>query len=312
MTGILYHDDFLNHNTGIGHPERPGRVTAIINELKNAVFSKKLFWDEPRLATTEEIAYVHDWHYIDHVKTTCEAGSQYLDSPDTPVSRGSYNAALRAAGAMLTAIDGVFEGKYTTAFCPVRPPGHHSRYSMAMGFCLFNNIAIGARYLKYKYNIRKILIVDFDVHHGNGTEEMLSGDTDILFFSIHQYPHYPGTGKSTKVYTHSGGIFNYPVPPGSDEDDYMKVFRGQLADYVNMFMPEFILISAGFDAHKDDPLGDIKLTSESFYKLTKEVVNFANLHCEGKIVSTLEGGYEFDSLAESARYHVQALLEAGI
>ena len=311
MTGILYHDDFINHNTGMGHPERPGRVTVIIKELKKDKLSEKLVWDEPRLATIDEIAYAHGHSYIEHVKTVSAAGPQYIDSPDTPVSKHSYTAALRAAGALITGIDGVIAGKYATAFCPVRPPGHHSRYSMAMGFCLFNNIAIAARYLKYKHNIHKILIVDFDVHHGNGTEEMLSGDNDILYFSIHQHPHYPGTGMSTKMYSHSGGIFNFPVPPGTDEGDYIKVFKGQLADYVNMFEPEFILISAGFDAHKDDPLGDINLTSESFYKITKEVVTFANNHCNGRIVSTLEGGYNLETLAESAGYHVEALLEAG-
>ncbi len=310
MTGILYHDDFLNHYTGFGHPERPERVSEIIKELKKADFSEKLVWDEPKLATIDEISYAHGKKYIEHVKATSESGPQYLDSPDTPVSKGSYNAALRAAGAVMTGIDGVIEGKYTNAFCPVRPPGHHSRYSMAMGFCMFNNIVIGAKYLKYKYNIQKILIIDFDVHHGNGTEEMLSGDNAILFFSIHQHPHYPGTGHITKVYSHSGGIFDYPIPPGSGEDVYMKVFKGQLLDYVNMFGPDFILISAGFDSHKDDSLGDINLTSESFYRITKEIVNFADFHCDKRIVSTLEGGYNLKALAESAGYHVRALTEA--
>jgi len=309
MTGILYHNDFLNHDTGLGHPERSERLKVITEELKKAEFSDKLIWDEPRLATTDEIAYVHSKNYIEHVKSTSESGPQYLDSSDTPVSKGSYTAALRAAGAMLTGIDGILEGKYINAFCPVRPPGHHARYSMAMGFCLFNNIAIGARYLKYKHNIQKILIVDFDVHHGNGTEEMLTGDNDILYFSIHQHPHYPGTGLSTKVYSHSGGIFDFPIPPGCDEDVYMKVLKGQLSDFVNMFEPDFILISAGFDAHEDDPLSDINLTSESYYRITKEVVNFAEIHCDGKIVSTLEGGYNLKVLAESARYHVKALTE---
>ena len=181
-----------------------------------------------------------------------------------------------------------------------------------MGFCIFNNIAIGARYLKHKHNIHKILIVDFDVHHCNGTEEMLSGDNDILLFSIHQHPHYPGTGLTSRLYSHSGGVLNAPVPPGSNEDDYMKVFKGQLSDQVNMFMPDFVLMSAGFDAHKDDPLGDILLESESYYWLTKVAVDFANMYCDGKIISTLEGGYNLEALAESAGCHVDALLEAGI
>jgi len=294
----------------MGHPERPSRVTVITEALKQAPFSGSLVWDEPRLATVEEIEYVHSPSYIERVRTTSERGPQYLDSPDTLVSKLSYTAALRAAGALLTGIDGVLEGKYTTAFCPVRPPGHHSRYSMAMGFCLFNNIAIAARYLKYHHNILKILIVDFDVHHCNGTEEMLSGDNDILLFSIHQHPHYPGTGTGTRMYSHSGGVFNYPVPPGTGETEYLKVIKGKLADYVNMFEPHFVLISAGFDAHQDDPLGDMRLTSESYYTITREIVKFADLHCDGKIVSTLEGGYNLDALAESARYHVRALTEA--
>jgi len=310
MTGILYHDDFLNHNTGIGHPERPSRVTAITGPLKTPKYEGKLVWDEPRLATTAEIAYVHAPDYIERVRKTTEKGPANLDSPDTPVSQGSWQASLRAAGALLTGIDGVLAGKYTTAFCPVHPPGHHARYSMAMGFCIFNNIAIAARYLKHRHNIHKILIVDFDVHHCNGTEEMLSGDNDILLFSIHQYPHYPGTGLGTRLYSHSGGVLNAPILPGSDEKDYIKVFKGQLSDQVNMFMPEFVLMSAGFDAHRDDPLGDINLTSESFYTMTKIVVDFATMYCDGKIVSTLEGGYNLEALAESATRHVDALLEA--
>ena len=311
MTGILNHEDYLKHNTGMGHPERPSRVTAIVEELKKKKYDGRLMWDEPRLATTDEIGYVHSDDYIARVKKAVESAPQYLDSIDTPVSADSYQAALRAAGAMLTAIDGVIENRYTTAFCPVRPPGHHSRYSMAMGFCLFNNIAIGARYLKHKYNIHKILIVDFDVHHCNGTEEMLAGDNDILLFSIHQHPHYPGTGLGSRLYSHSGGVLNAPVPPGSGEKEYMKVFKGQLSDQVNMFMPEFVLMSAGFDAHRDDPLGDIQLESESYYRLTKVGVDFANMYCDGKIVSTLEGGYNLTALAESAGFHVDALLEAG-
>ena len=311
MTGILYHDDFLNHGTGIGHPERPSRVTAITEELKKEKYDGKLVWDVPRLATTEEIAFVHSRSYIERVKNTASSGPQYLDSPDTPVSKGSYQAALRAAGGFLTAVDGVMEGKYATAFCPVRPPGHHACYSMAMGFCIFNNIAIGVRYLNHKHNIHKILIVDFDVHHCNGTEELLAGDNDILLFSIHQHPHYPGTGLSTRLYSHSGGVLNAPIPPGSNEEDYMSVLKGRLSDQVNMFMPNFVLISAGFDSHKDDPLGDIDLESKSYYNITKVVVDFAEMYCEGKIVSTLEGGYNLKSLAESAGFHVNALLESG-
>lgn len=309
MVGILYHEDYLNHITQIDHPERPGRVTAIVNELKHDRYRDTLIWEEPRPAGIEEIEYVHSGSYIERVRATAKSSPQYLDSPDTLVSAGSFKAALRAAGAVMTAIDGVLAGRFRRAFCPVRPPGHHARYSQAMGFCLFNNIAIGARHLKYKHRIQKILIVDFDVHHCNGTEEMLGGDTDILLCSIHQYPHYPGTGLNSKLYTHSGGVLNAPVPPGSGEDAFMKVIKGQLADYVNMFMPEFVLISAGFDAHRDDPLGDLELESESYYRMTREVVKFANAHCEGRVVSTLEGGYNLTAMAESAGQHVQAMIE---
>ncbi|MFC1551835.1 histone deacetylase family protein [Candidatus Latescibacterota bacterium] len=311
MTGVLYHDDYIGHDTGGNHPERPERATVIKEGLEQSDYSDKLVWDEPRLASKEEIALVHSQNYIEHVKATCEAGPKYLDSPDNPVSVNSYNAALRAAGAVMTGIDGVIEGKYANAFCPVRPPGHHCRYSTAMGFCLFNNVTIGARYLKNKYNIRKILIVDFDVHHGNGTEEMIAGNNDILFFSIHQHPLYPGTGFSSKVNSNSGGIFNYPVPPGTDESAYMEVFKGQLSDYVNMLEPEFILVSAGFDAHSDDSISNINLTSESYYNLTKQIVLFADNHCDRRIVSTLEGGYNLNALRESAVYHVKSLVEAG-
>ncbi len=312
MTGILYHNDFIEHNTGIGHPERPSRVSTIVEELKKEKYDGKIVWDEPRLAEVEEIEYVHAAEYISRVKTTIEKAPANLDSPDTPVSPESWQASLRATGALLTAVDNVLDGKYTTAFCPVRPPGHHARYSMAMGFCVFNNIAIAARHLKKKHNIHKILIVDFDVHHCNGTEEMLAGDNDILLFSIHQHPHYPGTGMTSRLYSHSGGILNAPMPPGSDEEDYLKIFKGPLSDQVNMFMPEFVLMSAGFDAHKSDPLGDIQLETETFYKMTKIVTDFADMYCDGKIVSTLEGGYELASLASSAGRHVDALTEAGM
>ena len=308
MTGILYHDDFLAHNTGIGHPERPGRVTVIVDALKKADFADLLVWDEPRLATEEEIAAVHSTKYIQRVREASATVPQHLD-PDTAVGKGSYNAALRAAGAMLTAIDGILEGKYVNAFCPVRPPGHHARYSSSMGFCIFNNIAIATRYLKHRHNIRKILIVDFDGHHGNGTEEMFTGDNDILFFSIHQHPHFPGTGFSTKVYAHSGGIFDYPVPPGTGEDVYLSVMRGQLTDYVNLFEPEFVLVSAGFDGHRDDPLVDLSLTSESYYHITREIMRFAHLFSDSRLVSTFEGGYNFDALGESAVNHVRAMVE---
>ncbi|MHB9030604.1 MAG: histone deacetylase family protein [Candidatus Latescibacterota bacterium] len=309
MVGILYHDDYLNHITQIDHPERPGRVTVIVNELKKDTYKDHLVWEQPRLAEVEEIEYVHSETYIKRVKETAKSSPQYLDSPDTLVSAGSYQAALRAAGAVMTAIDGVLAGRFRRAFCPVRPPGHHARYSQAMGFCLFNNIAIGARHLQEKHNIHKILIVDFDVHHCNGTEEMLSGDNDILLCSIHQYPHYPGTGLHSRLYAHSGGVLNAPVPPGAGEENFMRVIKGQLADYVNMFMPEFVLISAGFDAHKDDPLGDLQLESDSYYRITREVIKFANAYCEGRVVSTFEGGYNFRAIAESAGQHVQALIE---
>jgi len=311
MTGILYHEDFINHNTGMGHPERPSRVSSIKSELTKEKYDGKLLWDEPRLATEEEIAYVHAPEYIQRVKETIKKSPANLDSPDTPVSPESWQSALRASGALLTAVDNVLGGKYSNAFCPVRPPGHHSRYSMAMGFCIFNNVAIAARHLKEKHNIHKILIVDFDVHHCNGTEEMLTGDNDIMLFSIHQHPHYPGTGQSSKMYAHSGGILNAPMPPGSDEEDYLKIFNGPLHDHVNMFMPEFVLISAGFDAHRDDPLGDINLDTETFYKMTKIVAGFADIYCDGKIVSTLEGGYDLESLAASSGRHVDALIEVG-
>ena len=310
MTGILYHDDFLQHNTGIGHPERPGRVTVITEALRKADFAPFLVWDEPRLATEDDIAEIHSRDYIKSIREAAAAATTptHLDA-DTLVSKGSFSAALRAAGAVETAIDGVMEGRYKNAFCPVRPPGHHCRYSTAMGFCIFNNVAIGARYLKNKYNIRKILIVDFDGHHGNGTEEAFSGDNDILFFSIHQHPAYPGTGMSTKVYAHSGGVFNYPIPYGTGEDVYLWVMKGALADYVNLFEPEFILVSAGFDAHGGDQLLDLDLTTESFYKITKVVTHFADMFANSRVVSVLEGGYNFDFLGDSAVHHVHALVE---
>ena len=310
-TGFVYDDIYLEHKTTEGHPEAPQRLVAIVDRLKAKELYSRLFKLSPKPVSSEWLTMVHSPEYIQRVRRSCEEGAGYLDSMDVPISPKSYKAALAAVGGVLCAIDAVMEKKVTNAFCAVRPPGHHALKNKAMGFCIFNNLAIGTRYVQKKHGLSKILIVDWDVHHGNGTQAAFYNDPSVLYFSVHQYPFYPGTGSETEKGGGKGLNYNInvPLPAGSGDADYVRVFREKLEPAALAFSPDFVLISAGFDAHKDDLLGGMRVTAQGFAQLTQTVKEIAEKCCEGRLVSVLEGGYGLDGLAASVEAHIKVLTE---
>lgn len=308
-TALIYHPIYLQHDTGPHHPERASRLQSILRKLQKTWLIDKLKVIEPKPASIEDIALVHSMDYVLGIKEICKKGSINLD-PDTVVSKDSFETALFAAGAVIKGIDLIFNGEIDNVFCMVRPPGHHARPSQAMGFCIFNNVAIGARYIQKKYKLNRILIIDWDVHHGNGTEEVFYEDPRVFYISLHQYPHYPGTGSKESTGKGKGKGFNLNIPmeSGSGDAEYIKAFRGIIIPKVKDFKPEFIMISSGFDGHKDDPLSSINLTENGYHEMTKMVKEEARLYSKNRIVSVLEGGYNLLSLANSVHSHLEALL----
>ena len=306
MTTFYYtHPSFQSHDTGAGHPENAARLRSIDSVLNRAEFASLVKKDAPR-AEIGQILLVHPKPQIDKVLDSIpDYGIQYLD-PDTPVSPGTGEAVLHAVGAVCAAVDAVFAGLARNAFCGVRPPGHHAEANQAMGFCLFNNIAIAAEHARHKHGIQRVAIVDFDVHHGNGTQHIFQKNKDVLYASTHQHPWYPGTGMVSE--TGVGNIFNAPLPAGSGGVEFRAAMDGKILPAIDRFKPELILVSAGFDAHKDDPLGALKLVEEDYAWITRELLNLAKRHCGGKLVSALEGGYNLTALGESVGAHVQELL----
>jgi acetoin utilization deacetylase AcuC-like enzyme len=305
-TGLITSNTYQNHNTGDGHPEKIDRVTAIIDNFKK-LNNKNLIWKKPSKYKRELLENTHNKDYINFVeKSFPEKGLSFLDG-DTIISPGSKEATADAVGSIITAIDGVQNKEFHNAFCAVRPPGHHAERNKAMGFCIYNNIAVGAQYLLEKYKFNKVAIIDFDVHHGNGTQDIFYDNEKVLYISTHQYPYYPGTGAEKEKGKYNN-IFNIPLPAGTTSEEYLNAYEFVLKK-IKEFKPEFILLSAGFDAHKDDPLAQFQLTSKDFYNLTKRTLNLAKLYCEGKVVSILEGGYDLNALQESTEMHVNALLE---
>jgi len=307
MTIIGYDDIFLEHDTG-NHVECSDRLLRTVEYLK-----EKGAWDEEKLAelrpaTEEEIRLVHDQSLIDQVRGVAEAGGGHLD-PDTLVSPRSYEAALYAAGAVLTAVDHVIRGKDKNALCLVRPPGHHATPSRAMGFCLFNNAAIGARYAQRKHGLHKVAIVDWDVHHGNGTQEVFYEDPTVLYFSMHRWPFYPGTGGEGETGRDAGKGFtiNVPLMSACTNGEYVRMFSEVLRERVEPFSPDLIIVSAGFDSHAGDMLGDFCLLEDDYATLTEEVCRVAENCCDGRVVSTLEGGYSLGALSASLYKHLRVL-----
>jgi len=310
-TGFVYHKDYLKHLTGPRHPERPERLEGIIKSIENNSLMSKLIKIEPVKAELEWVMEIHTQDYVEHVKDSCERGEIFLDSGDTGICRDSYEVALLAVGGCLKAADAVMEGKVNNAFCAVRPPGHHAEKEQAMGFCIFNNIAILARYLQKKYGLCKILIVDWDVHHGNGTQNAFYNDDSVFYFSIHQFPHYPGTGIGSEKGDGKGLGYslNVPVSYGAGDKDYIKAFKEILEPNALQYKPDFVLISAGFDAHSNDPLSGICLSEKGFEVITKIVKEIADECCKGRLVSVLEGGYDLDALVRSVNVHISGLME---
>ena len=310
-TGFVYDDIYRKHETTPGHPESPERLTAIVERLKDSGLYAKLVPLKPTAVSPRWLQTIHTAEYIERAKKSCEHDEGYLDSGDVPIGPDSYDAALMAAGGVLTAVDAVMQGQVANAFCAVRPPGHHALTDRAMGFCIFNNVAIGTRYVQQKYGLSRVLIVDWDVHHGNGTQAAFYDDPNVLYFSTHQWPFYPGTGSATETGAGDGLnlTINVPLPAGSDDDDYVRAFEEHLRPAALTFRPDFVFISAGFDAQEDDTLGSMRVTPAGFARLTHLVRDIATKCCQRRLVSVLEGGYGAVALAASAEAHIRALME---
>ena len=305
-TGLITSDTYQNHDTGTGHPEQIARVSVIIDNFKK-LNNKNLLWKKPTKFSDEIILTTHSSDYINLVKNSFpRKGYSSLDG-DTIISPGSKYATFDAVGSIITAIDGVENKEFKNAFCSVRPPGHHAEKNKAMGFCIFNNIAIGANYLIKKYNYKRIAIVDFDVHHPNGCQDIFYENEKVLVISTHQYPYYPGTG-SEQEKGKFNNICNIPLPAGTSSGEYLIAFEFALKK-LEEFNPEFVLISAGFDAHEDDPLAQFNLKTEDYYHITKRILETSKKYCHGKVVSILEGGYDLKALQDSSKRHVDALIE---
>ncbi len=305
-TGLITSDTYKNHNTGNGHPEKIDRVTAIIDNFKK-VDNKNLIWKKPNKFDEIFLNKTHSIEYINHVKQSFpKKGLVFLDG-DTIVSPGSKDATKDAVGSIITAIDGVQNKEFKNAFCAVRPPGHHAEKEKAMGFCIYNNVAVGANYLIEKYKYKKIAIIDFDVHHGNGTQDIFYDNEKVLYVSTHQYPYYPGSG-SNKENGKFNNVLNIPLEAGTTSEVYLNAYENVLTK-IKQFKPEFLLFSAGFDAHIDDPLAQMRLCTEDFYKITKRTLEYSKSFCNGRVVSILEGGYDLRALQNSTQRHVDALLE---
>jgi len=305
-TGLITSNTYQNHNTGDGHPEKIDRVTVVIDNFKK-LDNKNLVWKKPTKFDKSLLEITHSSDYINFVeKSFPKQGLSFLDG-DTIISPGSKDATLDAVGSIIAAIDGVQNKEFKNAFCAVRPPGHHAEKNKAMGFCIYNNVSVGAYYLLEKYKLNKVAIIDFDVHHGNGTQDIFYNNEKVLYISTHQFPYYPGSGNEQEKGKYNN-IFNIPLPAGTNSDEYLNAYEFVLKK-TKEFKPDFILFSAGFDAHKDDPLAQLNLKSNDFYKLTKRTLELSKSLCAGKIVSILEGGYDLKALQESTEAHVNALLE---
>jgi acetoin utilization deacetylase AcuC-like enzyme len=309
-TGFVYHEKYLEHDTGAGHPENPERLKAIVARLRETGLWNQLqhlIIDE---AEEEWLIRVHTREHLKYLKQACKQNLRTVDQGDTQVSAESYNAALLAAGGALAATEAVMSGLLRNAFCAIRPPGHHAERDKPMGFCLLNNAAICARYAQVKSGAERIAILDWDVHHGNGTQHIFYDDKSVLYISTHQFPFYPGTGSrgESGVGSGDGYTLNIPMFAGSGEIEFLEVFKEQIIPALNNYHPDLLLISAGFDAHKDDPLANLQLTDDSFGIFTELLMDTCEHLCSGRIVSVLEGGYNLTAMAGSVETHLRTLI----
>jgi acetoin utilization deacetylase AcuC-like enzyme len=325
MVGFISSSHFIDHDTGPNHPERPDRMRAIATAVRQAGLIdspnpfpnfdldfgpfpspavKLLELPEPKPVDEKWLRLVHPQRHIDRIRDLCNSGGGLLDEGDTPVGEHSFDIAKLAVGAVLQACDAVIAGKVQRAFAAVRPPGHHAEPDRPMGFCLFANVSIAARYLQKHHGVGKIAIVDFDVHHGNGTQAVFKADPSVLFISLHQSPEscWPGTGYAHE--TGAGNILNIPMVAGSEDEHYISAFHGSVLPAIDAFKPEMLLVSAGFDAHRDDPLAQVHLSEECFETMTQLLVQAAEVHAGGRLVSSLEGGYNLRALGRSVVRHL--------
>jgi acetoin utilization deacetylase AcuC-like enzyme len=315
-TGFVYHPDYLKHEMGAHHPESPARLLAILGRLESTGLMSQLVQIQPAEHEDEWIASwitkVHTPAYLKELRKLSPKDGQISLDPDTSMSVGSLHAAYLAVAGSLTAADAMMQGRVQNAFCAVRPPGHHAESTHAMGFCLFNNIAITARYLQQQHGLERVAIVDWDVHHGNGTQHTFYEDPSVFFFSTHQYPYYPGTGKADETGAGRGTGFtkNVPLPAGTGDPEYLQIFNTVLRPALKAYRPDAILVSAGFDAHRDDPLAGMNLTTKGYVALTRVVREIAAEFCQGRILSCLEGGYNLEALGASVEGHLRELAAA--
>ena len=308
-TSFIYDTQFLEHDTGAGHPERPARLTAALAQVHKSPWCGELRMLTAQPADLSWIETVHRLDYIRRAAAACKEGAPYLDTPDVVISARSFEVATLAVGAALTLADDVIAGHAANGFALVRPPGHHAEREAALGFCLFNNIAVLARYLQRQHGLDKIAILDWDVHHGNGTQHSFEEDPSVLYISLHQYPYYPGTGGAGEIGTGRGrgATLNCPMPAGATDSAYEIAFVEQVLPRLALFKPEAILISAGFDAHRDDPLADVQLSTDCYAWMTARVLEVAAQYAGGRVISLLEGGYHLSRTAECIERHVAVL-----
>jgi len=311
-TALLYDDIFLRHDAGEGHRESPERLTAIWDRVRRAPWREDLNRTPWRLAELATVALVHTPEYIRLVERECASGATRLSTGDTNISPASYSVALAGVGGVAYAVDQVMRGNIRNAFCAVRPPGHHASAERGMGFCIFNNVAIAARYAQATYGVQRVLIADWDVHHGNGTQDTFYSDGTVFFMSTHQDPLYPGTGKEEETGEGPGAglTMNRPFPPGAGNAEIVGAFRDDLLPAAREFRPELVLVSAGFDSRVDDPLGSFEVTDDGFRELTHIALEIANIAGKGRLVSVLEGGYNPEGLASAVGAHLQELTRA--
>lgn len=307
--GIVADAFCKEHNTGPGHPEQAARYDAVLQGLHTEGILEAAVRIEPLPPERTHLARVHTHAYLDLAKSEIDAGDLQLSTGDTAVSPHSWEAALRAAGSALAGVDSVLTGRVRRAFCVVRPPGHHASPNCGMGFCILNNVALAARHAQAVHGVKRVLIVDWDVHHGNGTQDAFNADPSVFFFSTHQSPWYPGTGAAAEIGSGEGrgATLNCPLPAGSGRKEIFDAFERQLVPAMGRFRPELVLISAGFDSRQNDPLGQFTLVDKDFRDLTDLMVQMAEEYCGGRVLSVLEGGYNLTGLASAAAAHARAL-----